>query len=159
MKYLLLKVEKRCQTTIEKILKSIVDERRSPNLPAERIYVRALLLSQMWPAIKGCPTSRDGVKMARACVLHLSLTVALVPPAARLSRHVVCGGAAYDYCIQALGCTAEEAAKAERAMLPHIAEKLTRAQAEEMCSRLQSTLDLNDAELKRVVMRLSLIHI
>ena len=30
MKYLLLKVEKRCQTTIEKILKSIVDERRSP---------------------------------------------------------------------------------------------------------------------------------
>jgi len=47
MKYLLLKVEKRCQTTIEKILKSIVDERRSPGALAERIYVRALLLSQM----------------------------------------------------------------------------------------------------------------
>ena len=47
MKYLLLKVEKRCQTTIEKILKSIVDERRSPNPLAERIYVRALLLSQI----------------------------------------------------------------------------------------------------------------
>ena len=46
MKYLLLKVEKRCQTTIEKILKSIVDERRSPNPLAERIYVRAPLLSQ-----------------------------------------------------------------------------------------------------------------
>ena len=40
MKYLLLKVEKRCQTTIEKILKSIVDERRSPNLLAARIYAR-----------------------------------------------------------------------------------------------------------------------
>ena len=36
---MLLKVEKRCQTTIEKILKSIVDERRSPNLLAARIYV------------------------------------------------------------------------------------------------------------------------
>ena len=40
MKYLLLKVEKRCQTTIEKILKSIVEERRSPNLLAARIYAR-----------------------------------------------------------------------------------------------------------------------
>ena len=37
---MLLKVEKRCQTTIEKILKSIVDERRSPNTLSERIYVR-----------------------------------------------------------------------------------------------------------------------
>ena len=37
---MLLKVEKRCQTTIEKILKSIVDERRSPNLLAARIYAR-----------------------------------------------------------------------------------------------------------------------
>ena len=46
---MLLKVEKRCQTTIEKILKSIVDERRSPSPLAERIYVRAaLLLSQIW---------------------------------------------------------------------------------------------------------------
>ena len=43
MKYLLLKVEKRCQTTIEKILKSIVDERRSLNLLAARIYARRLL--------------------------------------------------------------------------------------------------------------------
>ena len=98
---MLLKVEKRCQTTIEKILKSIVDERRSPGPLVERIYVRALLLSQVWLAIKGCPDGRDGVKMVRACVLLLSLTVALVPPAARLPSHVVCGGAAYDYCIQA----------------------------------------------------------
>ena len=45
---MLLKVEKRCQTTIEKILKSIVDERRSPNLLAARIYIAALLLSQVW---------------------------------------------------------------------------------------------------------------
>ena len=67
MKYLLLKVEKRCQTTIEKILKSIVDERRSPSQLAERIYVRALLLSQivvrqLWaaPAVAIC---ENGVGM------------------------------------------------------------------------------------------------
>ena len=86
------------------------------------------------------------MKMARACVLHLSLTVALVPPAARLSRHVVCGGAAYDYCVQALGCTAQEATKAEGALLPNIAESMTRAQADQLCSWLQSSLDLSDAE-------------
>ena len=57
---MLLKVEKRCQTTIEKILKSIVDERRSPNLLAARIYIAALLLSQVWLAIMGCPGGRDG---------------------------------------------------------------------------------------------------
>ena len=58
---MLLKVEKRCQTTIEKILKSIVDERRSPCKLAERIYVRALLLSLPRSlAIKGCPVRRDG---------------------------------------------------------------------------------------------------
>ena len=90
--------------------------------------------------------------MRWACVLLLSLTVALVPPAARLPSHVVCGGAAYDYCIQALGCTAEEAAKAERALLPNIAESITRAQAEERCSWLRSRLDLSDAELKKVVL-------
>ena len=61
MKYLLLKVEKRCQTTIEKILKSIVDERRSPGPQVERIYVRALLLSQMLAlGIKGCPAVAMG---------------------------------------------------------------------------------------------------
>ena len=92
--------------------------------------------------------------MRWACVfLHLSLTVALVPPVARLSRHVVCSGAAYDYCVQSLGCTAEEAAKAERALFPNIADRLTRAQANERCSWLQSSLDLSDAELKRLVMR------
>ena len=52
---MLLKVEKRCQTTIEKILKSIVDERRNPNLVAERIYIAALLLSQVWLGNYGLP--------------------------------------------------------------------------------------------------------
>ena len=67
---MLLKVEKRCQTTIEKILKSIVDERRSPDPLAERIYVRALLLSlpDLWLGNYGLPRGRDGVKMGWACV-------------------------------------------------------------------------------------------
>ena len=47
-----------------------------------------------------------------ACVLHVSLTVALVPPVARPRSHV-CSGAAYDYCIQSLGCTTAEASKAD----------------------------------------------
>ena len=91
--------------------------------------------------------------MARACVLQLSLAVALVPPAARLSSHVVCGGAAYDYYIQSFGCTAEEAAKAERRLLPTIAESLTQTQIDCVCVWLQSSLDLSDVELKRVVTR------
>ena len=92
--------------------------------------------------------------MARwGCVLHVSLTVALVPPAARPLSHVVCGGAAYDYFVQSLGCTAKEATKAEGALLPNIAESMTRAQADQRCSWLQSSLDLSDAELKRVVRR------
>ena len=66
MKYLLLKVEKRCQTTIEKILKSIVDERRSPNLLAARIYARHLPPGcGIGSAIKGCPCNRQRAYMVR----------------------------------------------------------------------------------------------
>ena len=78
---------------------------------------------------------------------------ALVAPGARPPRAVACRGAAYDYCVQSLGCTAQDANKAEGMLLPNIAESLTRAQADERCSWLQSSLDLSDAELKKVVMR------
>ena len=92
--------------------------------------------------------------MARwAFVLHLSLTVALVPPIAKRPSHVVRSGAAYDYCIQSLGCTAAEASKAERRLLPNIAESPTQTQIDCVCDWLQSSLDLSDAELKKVVMR------
>ncbi|CAH0366845.1 unnamed protein product [Pelagomonas calceolata] len=87
----------------------------------------------------------------RACVLHVSLTVALVPPVARPPSHV-CSGAAYDYCIQSLGCTAVAAGKAERGLLPNIAESLTRTQIDCVCDWLQSSLDLSDAELKKVIL-------
>ena len=93
--------------------------------------------------------------MARwACVvLHLSLTVALVPPVARPPSHVVCSGAAYDYCIQSLGCTGEEAAKAEGKLLPRTAERLNRTKIDYVCNWLQSEFDLSDAELKKVMLR------
>ena len=86
--------------------------------------------------------------------MHLSLTVALVPPRSRPSGAVVCRGGVADYCVQSLGCTAAEASKVEGKLLPNIAESTTRAQADQLCSWLQSSLDLSDAELKKVVMKL-----
>ena len=86
-------------------------------------------------------------------LLLVAGAAALVGPGSRPSGAVACRGAAYDYCVQALGCTEEEATKAERAFLPTIAESMTRAQADQLCSWLQSSFDLSDAELKRVVMR------
>ena len=92
--------------------------------------------------------------MARwACVLHLSLTVALVPQIARRPSHVVRSGAAYDYCIQSLGCTAAEAGKVERSLVADAAKYMTYTKAVETHVWLQSTLDLSDSELKKVVMR------
>ena len=85
--------------------------------------------------------------------MHLSLTVALVPPSARPPSRVVGSGAAYDYCIQSLGCTGEEAAKAEGKLLPRTAESLTPAQIEYVCNWLQSELDLSDVELRKFVLR------
>jgi hypothetical protein len=153
MKYLLLKVEKRCQTTIEKILKSIVDERRSPNLLAARIYAQHSLSQVLAWQLRAAPDGRDGVKMARACVMLLSLTVALVPPAARLSRHVECGGAAYDYCIQALGCTAEEARRTEAKLgRVRLAARIEGVRIEGVCDWLRSRLDLDDSGLKKMVL-------
>ena len=76
--------------------------------------------------------------MMRLCLLVVGAS-ALVTPVARPPRAVVCGGATYDYCVQALGCTAEEATKAEGALLPNIAESITRTQAEEMLGWLRSS--------------------
>ena len=103
---------------------------------------------------------RDEVKMPTwTFILLASLSwlavvpVALVQPVARPPRHVVCGGAAADYFTERFGCTAEEAAKAERKLLPKIAEGMTRARAEAVCGWLQSALDLSDSELKKPVLR------
>jgi hypothetical protein len=87
-------------------------------------------------------------------LLLVAGAAALVGPGARPPCAVVCRGAAYDYCVQALGCTAAEATKAEGRLFPHMAERMTRAQAEERCGWLRSRLDLSDAELKKVMMRL-----
>ena len=85
-------------------------------------------------------------------LLLVAGAAALVAPGSRPSGAVACRGAAYDYCVQALGCTAEEATKAEGVLLPNFAERMTRAQAEERCGWLRSRLDLSDAELKKVVL-------
>lgn len=90
--------------------------------------------------------------MIRLC-LWLAVAVALVPPAARLPTAVVRDGASADYFTQRFGCTAEEAAKAERKLLPSIARRMTRAQADELCSWLQSTLGLSESELKKLLLR------
>ena len=75
MKYLLLKVEKRCQTTIEKILKSIVDERRSPNLLAARIWPwPAGAAARTTLALRGCPRTTtlayDRALISKGCRTH-----------------------------------------------------------------------------------------
>ena len=87
-------------------------------------------------------------------LLLVAGAAALVAPGSRPPRAVVCGGATYDYCVQALGCTAAEASKVEGKLLPNIAESMTRAQADPLCSWLQSSLDLSDAELKKAYRRL-----
>ena len=85
-------------------------------------------------------------------LLLVAGAAALVAPGSRLPRAVACGGATYDYCVQALGCTAQEATKAERRIMPNIAEWITFARIEESCGWLQSSLDLSDAELKKMVL-------
>ena len=86
-------------------------------------------------------------------MLLVAGAAALVAPGSRPSGAVACRGAAYDYCVQSLGCTAKEASKTAGALLPNIAESMTRAQAEERLGWLQSELGLSDSELKKVVMR------
>ena len=85
-------------------------------------------------------------------LLLVAGAAALVAPGSRPSGAVACRGATYDYCVQALGCTAAEATKAERRIMPNIAEWITFARIEESCGWLQSSLDLSDAELKKMVL-------
>ena len=49
------------------------------------------------------------------------------------------------------GCTAQEATKVEGKLLLNMAERMTRGQADQPCSWLQSSLALSHAELKRAV--------
>ena len=81
----------------------------------------------------------------------LATAAALVPPVARLPSPVARPGVAADYCVE-LGCTPDQAAKAERRLLPRIAESMPRAKAAAVCGWLQSVLDLSPAELRKVVL-------
>ena len=59
---------------------------------------------------------RDATRAAMMLLL-VAGAAALVAPGSRPSGAVACRGAAYDYCVQALGCTEEEATKAEGALI------------------------------------------
>ena len=67
-------------------------------------------------------------------------------------RHAVAAAysAVADVCVQRLGATAAEAEKAEARLLNEPA----RWRAERMCDALEARLGLNEAELKKVVLRL-----
>ena len=84
-------------------------------------------------------------------LLLVAGAAALVAPGSRPSGAAAGRGAAFDYCVQSLGCTAQEATKAEGVLLPNIAESMTRTQIDCVCDWLQSSLDLSDAELKKLV--------
>ena len=58
-----------------------------------------------------------------------------------------------DILLERLGVTPEKAAKAEGKLLPNIRRDLTREHAEEVCDFLQSRLNLDGAELKRIVLK------
>ena len=57
-----------------------------------------------------------------------------------------------DILLERLGVTPEKAAKAEGKLLPNIRRDLTREHAEEVCDFLQSRLNLDGAELKKIVL-------
>ena len=75
--------------------------------------------------------------------------------AATAPRHggISCGAAA-DLCVERFGATEAEAAKAEGRLLPSTIKYLNSTLATERCDDLQQRLDLSEAELKRVVLRL-----
>ena len=86
-------------------------------------------------------------------LLVVAGAAALVAPGARPPRAVVCGGATYDYCVQALGCTMADASKVERSLMADMAKYMTYAKAEEKCVWLQSRLDLDEGQLRKIIIR------
>ena len=75
-----------------------------------------------------------------------------VRPSAR-RRGVVRPGVATDYCVQTLGCTLEDAVRAEAKMLPQVANSVRRDKAEVVCAELRAKLGLSDHEMRKLVLR------
>ena len=73
-------------------------------------------------------------------------------PSAR-RRGVVRPGVATDYCVQTLGCTLEDAVRAEAKMLPQVANSVRRDKAEVVCAELRAKLGLSDHEMRKLVLR------
>ena len=66
---------------------------------------------------------------------------------------VVRTGVATDYCVQTLGCTREDAVKAEAKMLPQVANSVRRQKADVVCAELRAKLGLSDNEMRKLVLR------
>ena len=66
---------------------------------------------------------------------------------------IVRTGVATDYCVQTLGCTLEDAVRAEAKMLPQVANSVRRDKAEVVCAELRAKLGLSDHEMRKLVLR------
>ena len=75
-------------------------------------------------------------------------------PAMQASRAAVSCGAPADFFEAHLGCSAQQASKAEGKMLSNIRAALQYPQMQVICSALQSRLALSDAQLQKVVVAL-----
>ena len=62
-------------------------------------------------------------------------------------------GVATDYCVQTLGCSLEDAVRAEAKMLPQVANSVRRDKAEVVCAELRAKLGLSDHEMRKLVLR------
>ena len=74
-------------------------------------------------------------------------------PMTALRGRVVRKGVATDYCVQTLGCTREDAVKAEAKMLPQVANSVRRQKADVVCAELRAKLGLSDNEMRKLVLR------
>ena len=86
------------------------------------------------PSARSCRVARTGARSARR-------------------RGVVRPGVATDYCVQTLGCTLEDAVRAETKMLPQVANSVRRDKAEVVCAELRAKLGLSDHEMRKLVLR------
>ena len=89
----------------------------------------------------------------RSPLLVVALTAAGVHRAVRPRCPAVQCGATADYLLR-LGCTEEQASKAEGRLLPSIRDSLDDATVEATSSALQSRLALSDEELRKVLLTL-----
>ena len=96
------------------------------------------------------------IMLAALVFATVAVALGLAPwrrPLAAPRGRVVRTGVATDYCVQTLGCTREDAVKAEAKMLPQVANSVRIQKAEKVCAELRAKLGLSDADLRKLVLR------